>query len=206
MKGIAVTACIFALISLIFCTTSFGTTEVIHNKYPDSDGNPGELHVEYPDLTVEIPPWGPITGDATLDIEWLGSETIVMTGNGLHHHQARVERAWGSIIVIVDIGGGIIIPINIDIEIEKGAMNEHAAAENISVDSDGTKLKEVTDADVFFRATSVSITVLGLEFSLGPGRIRLEDGVIKFLQTHDIHPAPRKSNVRITTFGRIKSK
>lgn len=202
MKGIIGTACIFALISFIFCTTSFGTTEVIHNRYPDPDGNPGELHVEYPDLTVEIPPWGPVTGDVTLHIEWLGLETIVMTGNGLHHHQASVQRAWG--VIIVDLGGGIII--SIDIEIEKGAMNEHCPVDNISVVPGETRLREVTDADMFFRATSVSIKVLGQEISLGPGQIRLEDGVIKFLQTHDIHPAPRKSNVRITTFGGIKSK
>ncbi len=203
MKRLTIIACAFILAVFTLSSNSFGQATTVHTIY-DNPNNPAIFNPTYNDLMLDIP--GVYTGpaDVVFYIEWLGEETNIITANDKYHHQVMFEWAGGEITIMpytIENGNKSYLPftITIDITIETGSASNHGTA---------TDPQNPESVDILLRASSAEGTIATnsgvTPFALGPGVLKIGDKQMKFLKI--ARPAPPKSKIRATTFGRIKAK
>lgn len=203
MKRLTIITCAFILALFTLSPNSFGQATTVHTIYDDPN-NPATFNPTY-DLMLDIPDVYTGPADVVFNIDWLGEETNIITPNSQYHHQVMFKWADGEIIIMpyyIDQNGNkIYLPlftITIHITIETGSASNHGTA------ADPQNPESV---DILLRASSAEgtiFTILGtIPFALGPGVLKIEDKQMKFLKI--ARPAPPKSKIRATTFGRIKT-
>jgi hypothetical protein len=192
MRKIIATAWIFSLALLIFPLMSFADGVSERSEVVNA-----ELKAVYENLEAELPILGQVSVDKTiLDIKWTGKQNKVLTPSNNHNHHAKVESAYGDVIMLGVSSSGFVIPeIVVKIVVESGEMNEHRAEKEPG---------EIT-VDVFFRVKSAVMKIVPIvPIDLGRGMVKIKDGQIQFLKTEG-PAAPGKGRACLTTFGRIKS-
>lgn len=202
MKRLTIVACAFILTVFTLSSNSFGQATTVHTIY-DDPSNPAIFNPTYYDLMLDIPDLYTGPADVVFYIEWLGEETHIRTANDKYHHQVMFEWADGDITImpyIIVNGTKIYILeaiLTIHITIETGSASNHGTA------ADPQNPESV---DILLRASSVlySIDCGTTWIPVGPGVLKIEDKQMKFLKI--ARPAPPKSKVRATTFGRIKAR
>lgn len=156
-----------------------------------------EFEMSFDNLEIESPLLDEnITADVYVYIMGNISGSKVTTPSGRCNLQVKISDASG-IIVLENA-------ILMNVEIVSGMLNVHSQVEDESENS----------VDVFFRVKNLEIT--GVNFNpflpndliVENALIRIRDGRLCFVGSDDSgdgSPAPPRSNVRITTFARIKS-
>lgn len=154
------------------------------------------FEASFEDLEIESPLLDEnITADVYVYIEGNISGSKVTTPSGRCNLQAKIYEASG-IIVLENA-------ILMNVEIVFGMLNVHSQEGNESENS----------VDAFFRAKYLEVTdsgnsLLPEDLIIENALIRIRDGELYFVGSDDSgdgSPAPPRSNVRITTFARIKS-
>lgn len=196
MKRIIIAGWISILLLFFLPLISFG------NGVSERSEGVFVLETTYYDLEGEFPVIGMVSVDETdLSVIWEGKQNKVVTPSENHNHHVKVEDAIGLIRLKGVKSSEFPFPIPeilILVVIESASMNEHGTGET----------SDTKTVDVFLRAKSVQIMPflppVPVLIDLGPGMLKIEDGQIKFLKLKAF-PAPGKSRVRVTTFGKIKS-
>jgi hypothetical protein len=174
--------------------------ELIQDVFEASFDN---LEIESPLLPENI------TADVYVYITSGISGSKVTTPSGKCNLQAKIYEGSGIIILtnIDEDSPGISLSENdiiiMVIESISGNLNMHGQAEDGSEDF----------VDAFFRAKYLEVTdsgnpLLPEDLIVENALIRIRDGKLYFMgpeDSEDGSPAPPRSNVRITTFARIKS-
>jgi Ni/Co efflux regulator RcnB len=156
-----------------------------------------DFEASFEDLEIESPLLEEnITADVYVYIKGSISGSKVTTPSGRCNLQAKIYDASG-IIVLENA-------ILMNVEIAFGMLNMHSQVGDESENS----------VDAFFRAKYLEVTdsnnpFLPEDLIVENALIRIRDGKLYFMGSGDAEgngsPAPPRSNVRITTFARIKS-
>ena len=155
-----------------------------------------EFEASFEDLEIESPLLEEnITADVYVYIMGSISGSKVTTPSGKCNLQAKIYDASG----IIFLENAILM----NVEIVSGMLNMHSWVEDESENS----------VDAFFRAKYLEVTdsnnpFLPEDLIVENALIRIRDGQLYFVGSEDSEggsPAPPRSNVRITTFARIKS-
>ncbi len=159
-----------------------------------------EFQASFEDLEIESPLLNEnITADVEVYIMGNISGSKVTTPSGRCNLQVKIYEASG-IIVLENTA----ITTIMYVEIVSGMLNMHSQAEDDSENS----------VDAFFRAKYLEVTgsnnpLLPEDLIVENALIRIRDGQLYFVGPEDSEgngsPAPPRSDVRITTFARIKS-
>lgn len=154
-----------------------------------------EFEMSFDNLEIESPLLDEnITADVYVYIMGNISGSKVTTPSGRCNLQVKISDASG-IIVLENA-------ILMNVEIVSGMLNVHSQVEDES------------EVDVFFRVKNLEVTgvnsflLLPNDLIVENALIRIRDGQLYFVGSDDSgdgSPAPPRSNVRITTFARIKS-
>ena len=154
-----------------------------------------EFEMSFDNLEIESPLLDEnITADVYVYIMGNISGSKVTTPSGRCNLQVKISDASG-IIVLENA-------ILMNVEIVSGMLNVHSQVEDES------------EVDVFFRVKNLEVTgvnsflLLPNDLIVENALIRIRDGKLYFVGSEDPgdgSPAPPRSNVRITTFARIKS-